>query len=58
MFIKIAKALDSIINEKRRLTTDLIPQSKALALDWGDEKEVPLVLKLDPIFIPFEVLLF
>jgi hypothetical protein len=21
---------------------------------WGDEKEVPLVLKLDPIFIPFK----
>jgi hypothetical protein len=33
-------------------------ESKALALDiflglgWGDEKEVPLVLKLDPVFIP------
>ena len=26
--------------------------------DRFNEKEVPLVLKLDPIFIPFEVLLF
>jgi hypothetical protein len=22
---------------------------------WGDEKEVPLILKLDPIFIPLEI---
>jgi len=25
---------------------------------WGDEKEVPLVLKLDPIFIPLQFYYF
>jgi hypothetical protein len=25
---------------------------------WGDEKEVPLVLKVDPIFIPFKFYFF
>jgi hypothetical protein len=30
----------------------------ATGATWGDEKEVPLVLKLDPIFIPLHFYYF
>jgi hypothetical protein len=31
---------------------------KAMGVTWGDEKEVPLVSKLDPIFIPLQIYYF
>jgi hypothetical protein len=31
---------------------------KLIGGKWGDEKEVPLVLKVDPIFIPLQIYYF